>query len=162
MRTLAAITAVRPALAGGHRSTKGVARSIRDADPDARTVDVWLYARDARWLELGIYLEASTPAARTRLLAALQAKIASLKPDDLPAELLEDCRSEGERSWVLAADAPHADAVVGWLSLGFTLEERAPYRAALKVLGADEISELIRRLARPTLTATGEINPIRE
>ncbi len=162
MRTLAAITAVRPALAGGHRSAMGVARSILNTAPDARTVDVWLYARDTRWLELGVYLEASTPAARTRLLGALQARITSLKADDLPAELLEDCRSEGERSWVLAADAPHADFVVGWLSLGFTLQERAPYRTALKVLGADEISELIRRLARPTLTATGEINPIRE
>ena len=162
MRTLAAITAVRPALAGGHRSAMGVARSILDADPDARTIDVWLYPRDARWLELGIYLEASTPAARTRLLGALQARIASLKPDDLPTELLEDCRSEGDRTWVNAADAPHADSVVGWLSLGFTLQERAPYRAALKVLGADEISELIRRLARPTLTATGELDPTRE
>jgi hypothetical protein len=162
MRSLAALRALGPMLAGGHRSVKGTGRAVLDTDADARVVDVWLRLRDRRWLELGVYVAASTSAARARLLDTVLSRVASLKAEDVPAELLEDCRRDGDRAWRLAADAPNADDVVHWLALGLTLEERAAYRAALKALSAGDVFDLVGRLARPVVTAKGTINAAKE
>jgi predicted Zn-dependent peptidase len=162
MRRLAATCALRPILAGGHRSVKGVSRTVLDTDTDARVVDIGLWLRDKRWLELGVYIEVSTSVARKRILGAVLSKLASLKADNTPAELLEDSRREGNGTWRMAVDAPDADAVVQWLSLGFSLEQRAGYRVALRALTADDVSRLISQVARPTVTARGEINPAKE
>jgi predicted Zn-dependent peptidase len=152
MRTIAALALARPLLAGGHRSVNA----------DARIVNIWLQMKDRRWLELGVYVEAANKASRNQLVQRVTTQITRSTAKDVPAELIADIRKQGDAAWVVPADAPNADAVASWLSLKLTLEERGAYRSALKGVSAADFADLVTRLGRPDVTATGSLDPLKE
>jgi zinc protease len=158
-REHAAMFALQLVLDGAKEGPKGLAASLRDGNDEITALSVALTRLDRRWLELTMALEADPAADPGSLADIVQARLAELSAQDVPETLLKEFKDAAGQTWKAAEDAGGADAVVGWLRMGFSLAERAQFVDALARVEVEDIVALAHKMAKPVTSATAIILP---
>jgi zinc protease len=159
IREHAAMVALQRLLMGTNRGAKGILAALKESHDDVLTVAAGLTRLDRRWLMLGVSVEADLTAGLPAMANLVSGRLASLHERDVPDEFLAELQNFADRSWLVAEDAPAADSVVDWLSMGFSLEERPALRAALMNLKKQDIVAFAHKLSVPATSATVFLRP---
>ena len=146
-------------LNGAKEGPKGLVSSLRDGNDKITALSLALTRLDRRWLELTMALEADPAADPGSLADIVQARLARLSARDVPDTVLKQIKDAAGQAWKAAEDAGSADAVIGWLRMGFSLAERAQFVDALARVEVRDIVALAHKLAKPRTSATAIILP---
>jgi hypothetical protein len=146
-------------LEGVKEGPKGLVARFKDGNDKINALAIILTRLDRRWLQLTIVVEPSAAADTNSMADIVQAHLAKLSGRDVPAKLFKDVQEVATKTWKVAEDASSADAVIDWLRLGFSLEERVQFVDALAHIDAKDVVALAHKLAKPTTSATAIILP---
>jgi zinc protease len=158
-REQAAMFALQRMLEGVKEGPKGLVARFKDGNDKINALAIILTRLDRRWLQLTIVVEPSAAADTNSMADIVQAHLAKLSGRDVPAKLFKDVQDVATKTWKVAEDASSADAVIDWLRLGFSLEERVQFVDALAHIDAKDVVALAHKLAKPTTSATAIILP---
>jgi zinc protease len=159
MKEHAAMLALQILFVGAKEGPVGLLAGLRVGRKDVRAISAGVARLDRRWLQLGMAAESDPAASQTAIASLLTRRLANLTERDVPDKLLTQLRDLADQTWLVAEDAPSADAVIEWLRLGFTIEERSHLRTALMSLTKKDIAAFARKIATPATSATVFLRP---